>query len=131
MTQQRPRFTGCLADIARVAGDEAALTIGRALGGTQVYFPSAPAADHWLSQMVGHEAAVAIGEELTAGIGGIRIDVPVGQFGHAESLRAKVDRMIAEGKSERDIALTTRYTTRGVRKRRALLRERQPDLFDI
>lgn len=129
MSARTPRFTGCLAAIARVAGEDAALAIGRKLGGTQVYFPSEPSADHWLSQLVGHTEALKIGEELTAGVGSIRIDVPLGEFGHAESKRAEVDRMLAEGRSERDISLATRYSTRGIRKRRAKLRERAPDLF--
>tara|TARA_R110002124_G_scaffold121845_1_gene280205 strand:- start:1044 stop:1190 length:147 start_codon:yes stop_codon:yes gene_type:complete len=37
--------------------------------------------------------------------------------------RATVDRMIIAGRSERDIALATGYTTRQVRRRRARLRE--------
>lgn len=130
MTQHRPRLTGVLADIARVAGREAAVEIGRKFGGTRVYFPVTPRPDHWLTQLVGQDKADAICEELTAGRCGIAYDLPIGAFGHQESLRAKVDRLIAEGASERDIARETAYTTRGVRKRRALLRDRQPDLFD-
>jgi hypothetical protein len=34
--------------------------------------------------------------------------------------RAKVDRMIDDGRSERDIALATGYTIRGVRRRKAM-----------
>lgn len=131
MSERLPSLPGELGDIARVAGREAAEKIGRKLGGTRVYFPSNPAPDHWLSQLVGHEAALAIGEELTGGFpGGARIDLPNGPFGHQEGPRAKVDRMIREGASGRDIALAARYTERGVRKRKAKIRDsRQADFF--
>ena len=130
MNADAPRFTGVLADIARVAGDEAALAIGRKLGGTRVYFPGKPKPTHWLSGLVGPEAAQAICEELTAGFSG-RIDIPLGQFGHQEEPRQKVDRMLVEGKnSVRDIALATRNTERAVFFRKAKKRDaKQGDLF--
>ena len=124
------QLTGVLADIARVADRDAAIAIGRKFGGTRVYFPVHPRADHWLVAMVGRTAAEAICDELTAGRCGLSYDLPVGAFGHQETARAKVDRLLAEGRSQRDIALATRYTDRGVRKRKKLLRDRAPDLFD-
>lgn len=131
MTDRAPDLPGVLGEIARVAGEDAALKVARRFGGTRVYFPAEPGPDHWLTQLVDREAALAIGEHLTGGFsGGLRIDLPVGRFGHQEGPRAKVDRMIREGASERDIALATRYTTRGVRKRKAKLRDdRQGDFF--
>ncbi|MEM6265916.1 MAG: hypothetical protein AAF494_01805 [Pseudomonadota bacterium] len=130
MSKPEP-LSGVLREIEAVAGREAALTIARKLGGTRVYFPAQPGADHWLSQLLGHDAALAIGEQLTGGFaGGARIDIPCGRFGHAETARAKVDSMIRQGATERDIALATRYTTRGIRKRKAKLRDgSQMDLF--
>jgi len=131
VSDRRAYLPGVLGDIARVAGEEAALAIARKFGGTRVYFPAEPAADHWLSKLVGHETALAIGDHLTGGfVGGARIDLPSGAFGHQESVRARVDRMIGEGASVRDIALATRYTERAVHKRKAKLRDdRQDDLF--
>lgn len=106
------------------------MTLARKLGGTRVNFTANPGPDHIVSRIVGIEAARAIGEELTAGIASIEVDVPIGPYGHQEAPRAKVDRMIEEGYTERDIALAARYTTRGVRKRRRILRDRrQLDLF--
>lgn len=122
---------GVLGDIARIAGEEAAIKLGRKMGGTRVYFPAEPRPDHWLCQLVGREAARAICDHLTGGFaGGARIDLPIGSFSHQETARAIVDRMIGEGASERDIALSARYTERGVRKRKAKLRDDgQQDLF--
>lgn len=113
---------GVLAEIAAVAGEDAALAIAAARGGTMVYFPPAPESDHWLSRLVGHKCALAIAERLTCGVGSIRIELPLGPKGAASRLRAKVDRLIREGElSERDIARATGYTIRGVRMRRAKL----------
>lgn len=110
---------GVLAEIAEAAGEEAALAIAKELGGTQIYVPPVPAIDHWLSRLVGIENARAIADKLTCGVGGRRVDLPLGPRGHAENQRARVDAMIREGRSERDIALATGYSIRGVRRRRA------------
>ncbi|WP_160296751.1 helix-turn-helix domain-containing protein [Sphingomonas sp. ERG5] len=118
-----------LADIADVAGEDAALAIAAARGGTQVYFPPVPSDDHWLSKLIGHEAALAVCDRLTCGVGPLRADVPLGPAGRAAKAREMVDTMLREGRSERDIALATGYTTRGVRMRRAGLDDRQLTLF--
>lgn len=110
---------GVLGEIARVAGEEAALAIAQARGGTEIYIPPAPPKDHWLSKLVGHETALEIADHLTCGISGMRVELPTGPAGHAAQMRAKVDAMLREGRSERDIALATGYTIRGVRRRRA------------
>lgn len=113
---------GILAEIADIAGEDAALAVAAARGGTSIYIPSAPRADHWLSHLVGHKAALTIGDRLTGGfIGGMRVDLPLGPKGAAARLRAKVDRMIRENRSERDIALATGYSSRSVRRRRSQL----------
>ncbi|MBV2147905.1 hypothetical protein KRZ98_06320 [Sphingobium sp. AS12] len=112
---------GVLAAIADVAGEDAALAIAQARGGTQIYLPPAPGADHWLSQLVGHDAALAIGRKFADGHAGVRVDLPLGPTGHVyEQMmlkRAEMDAMIASGRSERDIALATGYTIRTVRRR--------------
>ncbi|WP_225205367.1 hypothetical protein [Novosphingobium huizhouense] len=102
-----------------MAGEEAALAIAKVRGGTEVYIPPNPAADHWLTRLIGREAAQAVAEELTCGLAGLRVEIPLGPAGHAARQRAKVDAMLAEGRSERDIALATGYTIRGIRLRRA------------
>lgn len=121
-----------------MAGEDAALALAAARGGTQIYVPPAPAKDHWLSRLVGHKSALAIADRLTCGVGSMRIDLPLGPKGAAARLRAKVDRLITEGElSERDIARAAGYTIRGVRKRAATLRtsgalkdSRQSSFFD-
>jgi hypothetical protein len=114
------RLPGILAEIADIAGEDAALAVAAARGGTQVYIPPEPDREHWLTRLVGQRAAQQIADRLTCGVGGMRVDLPLGPKGHAARVRAKVDRMIDENRSERDIALATGYTIRGVRRRRAM-----------
>lgn len=128
MTQPLP---GVLAQIAEIAGEDAALAVAASRGGTQVYIPPAPDRDHWLSRLVGQKAALAIADRLTCGVGGMRVDLPLGPKGAGARLRAKVDRMIAENRSERDIALATGYTIRTVRRRRAALGRRDDRQLDL
>ncbi|MDZ4307540.1 hypothetical protein [Allopontixanthobacter sp.] len=112
---------GVLGIIAAVAGDDAAVAVARARGGTQVYFPPVPPEDHWLSALIGQEQAAAVCDRLTCGVGGMRVDLPLGGAGHAAQARAQVDALLDAGLSERAIALKTGYTIRGVRRRRARL----------
>ncbi|MEC9342670.1 MAG: helix-turn-helix domain-containing protein [Pseudomonadota bacterium] len=114
-----------LAEIAEVAGLDAALKMAEARGGTEIYIPAAVGDDHWLTKTVGREAAERICEHFTGSGPGCRLELPLGPAGSAAKIRAKVDRLIAQGKSEREIALATGYSGRGVRLRRANARERE------
>lgn len=124
---------GVLAEIAEVAGESAALAVAFERGGTQVYLPPVPAPDHWLSDLIGLDPARAVCERLTCGVGGLRLDLPIGPAGNGAKARARIDAMIAENRSERDIARATGYTIRTVRRRRAALGksadDRQHSLF--
>jgi hypothetical protein len=111
-----------LTEIAEVAGEEAALAIARVRGGTEVYIPPRPRNDHWLCRLVGRDEAKAICARLTSGQGRPRrLEIPLGPTGSAASIRAKVDALLGADMSERDIALRTGYTIRGIRARRKKL----------
>lgn len=133
MKHSAPELPGVLADIARVAGVDAAMKISEAVGGIEIYLPPVPPNDHWLVQLVGLRAARAIADHLTCGVAGMRLELPVGPARGRQKLQAMADIMIAEGRSERDIALATGYSIRSVRRRRAKLGGfkdcRQGDLF--
>lgn len=109
---------GILAEIAAVAGEDAALKIAAVRGGTQVYFPPVPSNGHWLCRLIGRDEAKAVCHRLTCGVGPLRAEIPTGEVARVVARRAKVDAMIREGRSERDIALATGYTGRAVRRRR-------------
>lgn len=128
------KLPGVLAQIADVAGEDAAIAIAQARGGTQVYIPPAPGPDHWLTKLIGREAAHAVADALNGGIGvGCRVDLPLGPAGHQVQMRAQLDAMIAKGMSERDIALATGYSRSTIRRRRGAAAsnadERQMTLF--
>ncbi len=116
---------GILADIADVAGEDAALAIARARGGTQIYIPPVPANDHWLCALIGQHEAAEVCKKLTDGVGPRRADVPMAHFSayRAESRDRYtiMDEMIIAQKSEREISLATGYTSRAIRRRRAKL----------
>lgn len=130
MSSARASLPGVLAEIATAAGEDAARAIVRKHGGTQIYIPPSPGPDHWLSQLVGPAKARAIAEHLTCGVGPLRLEVPLAGTGSIDLIRERCDAMLRAGRSERDIARACGYTIRGVRKRRAKLRdERQLNLF--
>lgn len=112
---------GVLGEIAQIAGEDAAMALADARGGTQIYVPPVPDNNHWLCRLLGRDQAKAVCDYLTAGVGPRRVELPLGPTGHAARMRAKVDAMIRDGRTERDIALATGYTVRAVRRRVAKL----------
>ncbi|WP_454887849.1 hypothetical protein [Sphingomonas oryzagri] len=111
-----------LAEIAEIAGEDAALAVARERGGTQVYLPPEPKPDHWLSELLGHDVAGKIAAQLTGGFP-MRVEIPLGPTSHAARTRAIVDRMISEGRSETEIAKASGYNARSIRRRRAIMRD--------
>lgn len=117
-----PMLPGVLAEIAEVAGEDAALAIARVRGGTEIYVPAVPANDHWLCRLIGRDEAKAVCERLTGGIGiGTRVTLPQGPNGFQARMRAKVDAMLRDERSYRDIAIETGYTKRAIARRHAKL----------
>jgi hypothetical protein len=107
-----------LAEIAEVAGLDAALTLAAAKGGIEIYVPVRTSDDHWLVAAIGREAT----DKLCRRYPGSRLTLPLGPGGSLAAIRRTVGRMIDEGRSETEIARAVGYTTRGVRKRKAALR---------
>ncbi|AUN95894.1 Mor transcription activator family protein [Pseudazoarcus pumilus] len=116
-------------ELVEVVGMSAALAIVEARGGIRFYVPVRFDPDHWLSKLVGCEAAQALIDYAA----GDEIEVPR----CAAALAAARERLIAaeaeSGRSRAELARAYGYTERGIRKllRRAEAREeeRQADLF--
>jgi len=70
--------------IARAAGTEAAWEIANACGGVRVYIPAKAKKDHWLTALVGMEAAEKICEEFRGGSGGGTIEIPLAKLSHQQ-----------------------------------------------
>jgi hypothetical protein len=73
-----PYLPELLAEIAEVAGLDAAAKVAMVKGGTKAYFPLRPLANHWLTLAVGAEAATKICAKLCNGGHGIELEVPMG-----------------------------------------------------
>lgn len=120
MTDQLP---GVLAEIAGVAGINAAIAIATHAGGTRAYIPARVGDRHWLVKAVGRDAA----DKLCAHFSidhrrGQRIDVPLfgGTYKQLQRLiAARLDKLEAEGASSQTIARTTGITQRTVHRHRA------------
>lgn len=107
-----------LEEIAGAAGLDAALALAEAKGGQKIYLPDRPGADHWLSRLVGHEAAARICE-----LHGVRnVEIPRGPAGSAQRLRRRIARMIADGASSNEIARACEVSFRTVTRHRARAR---------
>ena len=71
-----------MVEIAQVAGVEAAWALARACGGSTVYIPRAATPDHWLTQLVGMEAAAKICAHFRVANTGSRILIPLARHAH-------------------------------------------------
>lgn len=60
----RAWFTPLLNRIADVAGERAALLLGREKAGQQIYVPGTVKPGHWLAELVGPDAASALAEHF-------------------------------------------------------------------
>lgn len=110
------KLPGLLAEIAAAAGLDAALAVAQAKGGRNAYFPARPESDHWLSRLVGHDRALAIGAAVAPARSGIEMLVPIGQsFHHAQRQRAVLE-MSAAGMSAPAIASELGMHVRTVKK---------------
>jgi Mor family transcriptional regulator len=120
-----------LADLSEIIGLGAALRLAEAFGGTEIYVPRDPPADHPVTQAIGLEAAQRLAQYLGTLTSGGRIDVPKGDaLSRARRNRAIVE-AVAAGASKQQLARTHGLTTRWVRSVCNGTRDdRQPDLFD-
>lgn len=135
MTSRAHPLPTVIAEIAEIAGMDAAWAIARAKGGRQVYVPSEAKPDHWLTELVGLAAAQKICDFYRAGNSGAHLLIPMGS-----SLRTKAEiaKAIETGGSNGQIAGEFGKHERTIRRHRAqlgapsstdILKKRQGDLF--
>ncbi|MDA4629930.1 hypothetical protein NZA98_02170, partial [Escherichia coli] len=75
-----------IAEIAEVAGVEAAWAMSQAFGGQTVYIPREATPGHWLVELVGIEAAAKICKHYRAGNAGMQVLIPLAK-NHAAKQR--------------------------------------------
>jgi hypothetical protein len=117
-----------LAEIAEVAGLDAALAIARVKGGQEVFVPARLSDQHWLVEAVGRARAEIIADHFTSGRGRIKLDIPLGPAGSYLAERRRRARLladaIAEGASANQAAQRAGLTRRSVLRAKARQRAR-------
>lgn len=122
-----------LAEIAEVAGLDAALALAEARGGSRITIPAYPRPDHWFAQTVGAEAAAKISKHFRVGNSGAVVELPVGPSGAQAATRRRIDAMLRQGVSADRIAREVRVHRTTVFRRKATMDDddpRQGRLFD-
>lgn len=75
-----------IAEIAEVAGVEAAWAMSQAFGGQTIYIPRESSPGHWLTELIGIEAATKICKHYRAGNAGVQVLIPLAK-NHAAKQR--------------------------------------------
>lgn len=118
-----------LAEIAAVAGQEAAWALARAHGGVTVYIPHRAKNGHWLTELVGFDAADKICQHYRVGDSGIRLLIPLAKQAAA---RERLVKALEAGMSAPEAASTAgmhERTAYRARKKIAGEDDRQGKLF--
>ncbi|MGO4735959.1 helix-turn-helix domain-containing protein [Bosea sp. 2KB_26] len=130
-----PDLPPLLAEIAGVAGIEAALAIASAKGGQEVFVVARLRPENWLVQAVGIGKAQALSDHFCSGRSRQKLVIPLGPAGSYLAERRRRARSMAEaaarGASANEIASAAGVTTRTVRRFRASQRDdgEQGNLF--
>ncbi|MEH3091996.1 MAG: helix-turn-helix domain-containing protein [Agrobacterium cavarae] len=123
----RAYMTPLLNRIADVAGESAAMILGREKAGQQIYIPKTLPADHWLIGLVGVEPATAIAKAF----GTQRIDVPPALGGDKRRRAVAIAELLDKGYSINQIVRLTGFSRSTVKEhiRRRPRDDRQGSLF--
>ena len=116
-------LNGFLAEIAAVAGVDAALAIASAKGGQRVFFPSRKTFARkggWMIAVVGEEAARKIADLFSIGH---MIEVPSGGDARLQMRRDIARRLLRMGLSVNEVAGKSGFHRRTVSRYRAQLRK--------
>lgn len=126
----RDHLPGLLAEIAEIAGLEAALKVAEAKGGNVARFASRLTPENWLVKAVGMEVAQKISAEITSGRG-IDLLVPLGPTGsYKRDMQRRAGayhQALANGAKISQIARQVGVTRRSVERFRAKLRDADND----
>lgn len=133
----REHLPALLAEIAEVAGLDAALAVADAKGGINARFCSRLGPENWLVKAVGMEKAKLISDHFTSGRGRIEFDIPLGPTGsYKRDMLARARAMqqaLASGEKTNHTARRLGITRRSVQRFKLKLGEAkdpdQPDLF--
>ena len=115
-------YTGVLGEIEAEAGRDVANKIAGAKGGSRVFIPGIAREGHWLTDLVGLEAAHKVCWLFRgAGQGGSYVKIPRGEMTFYQLARQKIDTLLEKGISLDKIALETGVDISTVQRRRKAL----------
>lgn len=119
----REYLPALLAEIAEIAGLDAALAVARAKGGVPARFASRLGPENWLVEAVGMEKAKLLSDHFTSGRGRIEFDIPLGPTGsykRDQLARAQaMQKAIASGRKTVETARALGVTRRSVQRFKA------------
>lgn len=115
----KPYLPGVLGLISREVGIDCAIDLAKARGGRSVWIPKNPNPDHAIVSIVGLEEAIQLSRLL--GVGNVLI--PCGNIGGAAGRRARIERLLAEGVPNGQIAAEVDVHIRTVERVAASLRD--------
>lgn len=122
-----------IAEIAEVAGPDAAWTLASARGGQQVFIPATVKSGHWLADLVGIEAAERICSHFSANGRGDTILIPMAAHVRKREVLAKAMAEGAKVDQAAGLAGVHRRTVFRHRRRQALAAaktSKQSDFFE-
>lgn len=111
----RAWLTPLLNQIADVAGVEAAIAIGQSKAGQQIYIPEKVTPDHWLTALVGLDAA----RKISAEFGSRHIIIAPAMAGAKRKRAALIADLIEKGYSTNEITRITGVARSTVMEHRA------------
>lgn len=82
MNELTSSLPNVMVEIAQAAGIEAAWALARACGGSTVYIPRRATPGHWLTELVGFEAATKICDHYRVANTGARLLIPLAKHAH-------------------------------------------------
>ncbi|TCR70504.1 helix-turn-helix domain-containing protein [Bosea sp. BK604] len=122
-----PELPALLAEIAEVAGIDAALAIAEAKGGQEVFVVARLTPDNWLVQTVGAGKAQLLSDHFCSGRSRQKLTIPLGPAGSFNAWRQRTARALAEaasrGASANQMAAAAGVTERTARRFRKRQRE--------
>lgn len=130
-----PDLPPLLAEIAEVAGLDAALAIAEAKGGQEVFVVSRLRPDNWLVQAVGMEKAGRISTHFCSGRYRQKLAIPFGPKGSYLAERRRTARAMGEalslGATANQMAKAAGVTNRSARRFRSKLRQHNSKQFKL
>lgn len=131
MSERFAHMPEVLAEIAEVAGAEAAWELAGAVGGTYIHITSRRMPDgHWLVELLGREAADKISEHFAGDNARVRLLIPMARN---TQRRQRLVKALEAGMTASEAALSSGMHVRTAHRARRRLRripdEEQGDLF--